>query len=97
MTDNVVSITVALPEESAVLRFTGRDAWTLACLIDRGEIGVTPIERPAPRWSEYIRRLRKAGLVIETLHELHGGPYKGHHGRYVLRTPLSVIERQAAA
>ena len=97
MTENVNFITVALPEESAVLRFNGRDAWTLATLIDRGETGVTPIERPAPRWSEYVRRLRKAGLVILTIDEQHSGPYKGHHGRYVLKTAVLVIERKVAA
>ena len=36
----------------------GRYAWTLAQLVAAGERGVTPIERPAPRWSHYVFWLR---------------------------------------
>jgi hypothetical protein len=37
-------------------------------------------------------RLRKRGLVIETVDERHTGPYPGAHGRYILRTPLTVLK-----
>jgi hypothetical protein len=75
----------------------GRYAWTLAALIDAGEKGVTPIERPAPRWSHYVDILRdRDGLDIETVEIRHGGPFKGWHGRYVLRSPVQEIERAAA-
>jgi hypothetical protein len=105
MTDeNVTSITVrvinppspeagifAAPEPGAVLTFRGRVAWALLGLIRAGERGITPSQRPAPRWSDYIFRLRGAGIVVETINEPHGSTYAGHHARYVLRTPL-VIE-----
>jgi hypothetical protein len=78
-------------------KHVGRSAWALAQLLDRGATGITPIERPAPRWSDYVFKLRKAGLVVETIDENHGGAFAGQHARYVLRTPLSVVsvEREA--
>lgn len=93
----------ALPSPNPVVRlivvlgdvrktFVGRDAWALNELIIAGERGVTPLERPAPRWSHYVFKLRRAGLTIETCTELHSGAYAGHHARYVLRTPLRVVE-----
>ena len=73
----------------------GRYAWTLGKLIDAGESGVTPIERPAPRWSHYVDILRdREGLDIVTLEERHGGAFRGWHGRYVLRSIVKVIERE---
>ena len=41
-------------------------------------------------------KLKKHGLVIETVDEKHGGPFAGLHARYVLKTPVAVIERVAA-
>jgi hypothetical protein len=88
-----IAMTVEIPAETepARLAFRGRTAWALGALSDAGERGVTPIERPAPRWSAYICLLRRAGLVIETIEEPHGGLFKGTHGRYVLRTPVRVV------
>ena len=77
--------------------FEGRFAWTLLRLIEAGERGVTPIDWPAPRWSHYVFVLRREGLAIETIEERHAGPYAGRHGRYVLRTPVGIIERRDAA
>ena len=75
---------------------SGRFAWTLDALVIAGEKGVTPIERPAPRWSHYVDILRdREGLAIVTLEEKHGGPFKGWHGRYILKSPVQVIERVA--
>ena len=92
MTDTVVKLTFRLPD-GTVRTVTGRYAWTLAALIAAGEKGITPIERPAPRWSHYVDVLRdRDGLVIETIEERHGGPFKGWHGRYVLRTPIEILE-----
>jgi len=67
------------------MRAAGREAWTLERLAEAGERGITPIERPAPRWSAYVRALRVAGVPIDTLREKHGGDFPGRHGRYVLR------------
>lgn len=76
--------------------FEGREAWALARLIEGGDKGVTPLQRPAPRWSAYVFKLRQAGLAIETVHEAHYGPFAGHHGRYILRTPVRVLREVAA-
>lgn len=70
---------------ASMVRFSGRVAWALDRLIDAGAAGVTPIERPAPRWSAYIRELRLAGVPVETIWQKHGGAFPGRHGRYVLR------------
>lgn len=84
------------------MRFKGRDAWALDELIQADGEGCTPISHPGPRWSGYIYKLRRAGLDIATLHEAHDGPYRGHHGRYILRsrvrriTPADDSAREAA-
>ncbi len=78
------------------LVFDGREAWTLARLIEAGPIGVTPIERPAPRWSHYIFMLRAAGLDIETIRQRHEGLFPGNHGRYVLHTPVRLVREVTA-
>lgn len=75
----------------------GRSAWALAELVSAGAQGCTPIQRPAPRWSDYIFRLKKLGLVIETIHEKHGGAYAGTHGRYRLHSAIEIIETKTAA
>ena len=74
-----------------VVTVVGRDLWALTELMDAGTEGCTPITRPAPRWSHYVWKLRQAGINVETITELHGGPYAGHHARYVLRTPVEFL------
>ena len=64
------SITVRLLS-GACLTFIGREAWTLRRLLDAGSAGVTTIDHPAPRWSHYIYKLRRAGLTISTEYERH--------------------------
>lgn len=94
MTD-CIRITVRLPDGLSKV-FTGREAWTLDKLILAAGEGIRAIDRPAPRWSHYVMMLRRAGLVIETVREVHGGTFAGHHGRYVLQTPLVVVSAQYA-
>lgn len=77
-----------------LLAVTGRAAWALNELIEAGERGCTPIENPGPRWSDYIFKLKRHGLVIETVDERHGGAFAGSHARYVLRSAVTVVERQ---
>lgn len=91
---SIKAITVVVDDTPRT--YTGRDAWTLDELVRAGERGITPIDNPAPRLSHYVFRLRKSGLVIETKEEKHAGAYPGTHGRYVLRTPVNVVERRAA-
>ncbi|PLX37070.1 MAG: hypothetical protein C0606_11175 [Hyphomicrobiales bacterium] len=93
----IVKITVRTKADpSRSVTVNGRLAWTLHHLIDAGAQGITPIERPAPRWSEYVHQLRKCGLEIETIREKHSGPFPGNHGRYVLRTPVEVVKAVSA-
>jgi hypothetical protein len=96
---DIVQVTVEIWTEPGPLirTFVGRYAWTLARLIEAGEKGVAPVERPAPRWSHYVMILRREGLSIETIDEPNSGAFKGTHGRYVLRTPCRIIEARAAA
>jgi len=90
---DIKSLTVRVGgPEGRVLQVKGRVAWTLDNLIRAGERGCTPIERPAPRWSDYVFKLRKAGFTVETIDEKHTGTYSGEHGRYVLRSPVEVVE-----
>jgi hypothetical protein len=72
------------------LSFSGREAWTLRHLVIAGRTGITTIDQPAPRWSHYIFKLRKAGLVITTDYEPHSGAFPGTHGRYRLETPATI-------
>jgi hypothetical protein len=78
---------------TTTLTFDGRDAWALDQLIQASTAGCTPIDNPAPRWSHYIWKIRRVGIVVETHDEPHGGAYAGHHARYELRSRLAVIER----
>ncbi len=77
--------------DGALIAVKGRAAWALDQLIAAGERGCTPIENPAPRWAHYAWLLRQDGIVVETVHEPHGGPYAGNHARYVLRSPIHVV------
>jgi hypothetical protein len=98
MNSAVTHITARLNgDDGPVKRFKGRAAWALDRLLAAGQIGCTPIDQPAPRWSHYVFLLRRDGVDIETVHENHGGAYAGHHARYLLRTPVEIIERQEAA
>lgn len=63
----------------------GRDRWALEALIAAGPKGCTPYRNPAaPRWAAYVHNLRGLGVAIYTITEAHGGPFAGHHARYVL-------------
>ena len=74
----------------------GRDAWALLELYRAGDAGCTPITHPGPRWSAYVLKLRKRGLQIETVPERHGGPFAGHHARYVLRSRIRILGAEAS-
>lgn len=96
MTDKL-HILAKIEPDGAVHDVVGRDAWALMMLIEAGETGCTPITRPAPRWSHYIWKLRGMGFVIETIDEPHGGPFAGHHARYVLRSKVTIISQMGRA
>ena len=62
-----------------------RDRWALEALMAAGPNGCAPIADPAPRWAAYVHNLRALDVAIDTITEKHGGPFAGHHARYVLR------------
>lgn len=88
---DVKSLTVRVDGVETPLTLTGRTAWALDNLMRAGERGCTPINNPAPRWSDYVFKLRRRGLAVETIDEKHGGTYAGEHARYVLRSPVVVL------
>lgn len=70
-----------------VREFVGRDGWALDRLIDAGQGGLTTaMLPPGVRFSQYVLKLRRAGIDVETRHESHGGIFSGRHGVYVLKT-----------
>lgn len=71
-----------------ILELKGREEWALSHLLNAGDRGCTPIDTPGPRWSHYVWLLRGRGINVETITEAHGGPYKGTHARYVLRSRI---------
>lgn len=87
-----VTFTIGSGPDTTTLDLVGRDAWALMQLLLAGERGCTPIDNPAPRWSAYVFKLRRHGIAIETVNERHGGAFAGNHARYVLRTPVRVLE-----
>jgi hypothetical protein len=83
--------TIRQPAEAGgdlTVNIIGRDGWALLHLLAAGPKGITTLERPAPRWSAYIFKLRRAGIAIETSEEGHKGTFAGTHGRYTLTTDL---------
>jgi hypothetical protein len=95
MATEIIEIRASI-DDKAPQTFVGRFAWTLNELIGAGEKGVTPLERPAPRWSHYVFRLRREGVAIETITEAHAGAYSGSHARYVLRSKATVLATRRA-
>jgi hypothetical protein len=79
--------------DGPVVIVRGREAWALRMLMAAGDRGCTPIDHPGPRWSGYVHDLRKLGIVIETVHERHGGNYPGTHARYVLRSHVIILDQ----
>jgi hypothetical protein len=96
MPENLKSIQIELGDGGVRHHLRGREAWAIACLIEAGERGCTPIDHPGPRWSDYCFKLRRRGIAVETVTERHGGPYRGTHARYVLRSHVTVLAREAA-
>lgn len=71
---------------------SGQSARTLLALVNAGEAGVTALEIAswAFRLSHYVMVLRhRHRLAIPMLWEAHDG---GKHGRYVLRSPVTILE-----
>lgn len=73
-----------LSEPYRTFELDGRLGWAMTQLLSAGAKGVATIERPAPRWSAYVHRLRERGIQIDTEMEPHQGTYPGRHARYKL-------------
>ncbi|WP_062236901.1 winged helix domain-containing protein [Aureimonas sp. N4] len=86
------TLRVLVGDAAEPVNIVGRDAWALEALLSAGMIGLTPIDRPAPRWSHYIFKLRGKGIRVETIEEANRGEFKGTHARYVLRSPVTILE-----
>ncbi len=91
-----VRVTLNLGDQSRTFELKGRLGWVMAELVDAGLQGVTPITRPAPRWSAYIFTLRELGIPIKTHNEPHKGNYPGTHARYVLScdAKVQILEKE---
>ncbi|AZO23844.1 hypothetical protein EJ070_26290 [Mesorhizobium sp. M1E.F.Ca.ET.045.02.1.1] len=92
------SITVKVEPDGRTVKLDGRAAWMLKQLIDAGKRGLTTLDLPAGiRVSHSVFLLRRAGFVISSPRESHGGPFPGTHSRYTLATPVTIIEDMATA
>jgi hypothetical protein len=89
------TIFVHIEPDAGTMTLKGRTAWALRKLAEAGNRGCTPIDTPGPRWSDYVFKLRRAGFVVETIHERHGGDYPGNHARYVLHNTVTIQELEA--
>ncbi len=96
MTDKL-RVTAKIEPDGGVHEVIGRDAWALLNLLRAGERGCTPIDTPGPRWSHYVFKLRRAGFIIETIDESHGGPFAGSHARYILRSRVTILREMGRA
>lgn len=98
MSGDIVKIRARIGDdpESFVKTFEGRQAWMLAELVAAGADGITSLKNPAPRISDYVLKLRRAGVGIATEYEPHGGSFKGSHGKYRLTVRVDVLEIERA-
>jgi hypothetical protein len=80
-----------------ILELVGREAWAMDRLLSAGDEGCTPIDTPGPRWSDYVFKLRRRGVDIETITEPHGPPFPGTHARYRLRSRVEPMLPLASA
>ena len=81
-------------EDGKVVTVRGRAPWALLEVKAANDNGCTPINYPGARSSGYVHKLRKAGIVIETIREAHGNPFPGQHARYVLRSLITILEKK---
>ena len=82
------------------LNLTGRNAQCLKALIESRDRGITALDLggAAVRISNYILALRRDhGIEIETITEKHGGEFAGNHGRFRLRSTVTLPRDVVAA
>ena len=69
-----------------------RPNWFVDVLLSAGAHGATSLEHPGARLSDCVLKLRRAGFVIETIDEIHDGPFRGVHGRYVMKSKVERLD-----
>lgn len=73
---------------------TGRNAWLMRRLIERGNRGLTAAEcPPGLRLAALVHNLRRAEIAILSEIERHTGDFPGNHVRYVLDVRVTEILR----
>ena len=89
---DLVERMVSAPPPPIPLALTKRAEFFLEEMLSAGGEGITTIAYPGVRVGDAIHKLRKAGVVIDTTYEEHGGKFAGHHGRYFLRSRIVRLE-----
>ncbi len=83
--------------EAKLFSAAGKKAQTILALVRQGKSGITALELSntwALRLGAYIHNLRHDyGLNIETQREAHDDE-GGWHGRYILITPVEILEAE---
>jgi hypothetical protein len=51
---NIVELHVQRTDTKETLTLKGREAWTLSVSSKQARVALTPLDRPAPRWSGYV-------------------------------------------
>lgn len=93
---DLVAMMAPVPEITP-LTLTKRAEFFLEEMLAAGSEGITTIDYPGVRVGDAIFKLRKAGVVIDTAYEQHGGEFSGSHGRYLLRSRIVRLSAGAAA
>ena len=95
MTKITVTFKAWFEGQSKVYEVKGQNARTLIALTEAGQEGITALEVSAAwayRLAAYVYDLRQGyGMDIVTKREEHE---HGWHGRYVLNTPVEILEVQ---
>jgi len=96
--NEAVTFIVSGSEGDRVIEVTEpRVVQILELLVERGSLGVTPLDLPGVRVAASVFKLRMDyAIPIETITERHGGRYAGTYGRYVLRTAARRVFGEAA-
>jgi hypothetical protein len=76
--------------DGTILVFRDRLARALLFLIEADKAGFAPSDWPCEVWSQCIPMLRQEGVGIETVLERTDGL----RGRYILRCPVEIIDRE---
>lgn len=88
----MVTFRAGVDDAARTFEIRGRIAQAIVALVAAGLAGITAAEMScwAYRLGAYVHILRREyGLDIATLREEHEG---GWHGRYVLHTPVEILE-----